>query len=108
MAGATDSEQRALWTPSPQQRDSAELWQFMQWAGERHGIRFEAYSDCWRWSVDSLDDFWADIWEFCGVRASAPYEQVLATREMPGTRWFTRAQLNYAENLLLGRAGGER
>ena len=48
-----------------------------------------------------LEEFWASIWEFCGVRASKPYERVLRSHEMPGTRWFEGAELNYAENLLL-------
>ena len=73
----------------------------MDWAGERHGRRFADYSELWQWSVDELEDFWAGIWEFCGVRASKPYERVLASHEMPGTSWFEGAELNYAENVLL-------
>ena len=43
------------------------------------------------------------------MRASKPYERVLASHEMPGTRWFEGAELNYAENLLAGHdAGGDR
>ncbi len=82
-------------------RRSTELTRFMDWAGERHGRRFADYSELWQWSVDELEDFWADIWEFCGVRASKPYERVLASHEMPGTSWFEGAELNYAENVLL-------
>ncbi|MGH2797881.1 MAG: acetoacetate--CoA ligase, partial [Thermoleophilaceae bacterium] len=37
------------------------------------------------------------------LRASAPYERVLASREMPGAEWFAGARLNYAENLLAGK-----
>ena len=78
---------------------------FMDWAGERRGRPFADYEELWRWSVDELEDFWASIWEFCGVRASQPYERVLGSHAMPGTRWFEGAELNYAENLL---ARGER
>ena len=45
----------------------------MDWAGERRGRAFADYDELWRWSVDELEDFWASIWEFCGVRASKPY-----------------------------------
>ncbi len=79
---------------------------FMDWAGERRGRPFADYEELWRWSVDELEDFWASIWEFCGVRASKPYERVLASHAMPGTRWFEGAELNYAENLLA--RGSER
>ncbi len=80
--------------------EDCELARFMRWAGERHGRSFADYEELWQWSVDELEDFWADIWEFCGVRASRPYEQVLASHEMPGTKWFAGAELNYAENML--------
>ncbi len=106
MAGATESEQRPLWTPTEQARESAELTRFMRWVEQRRDMRFESYTDCWRWSVDCLEDFWADIWEFCGVRYSRPYERVLPSRAMPGASWFEGAELNYAENLLVGHAGG--
>ncbi len=80
---------------------------FMLWAGERCGRPFASYEELWRWSVDELEDFWASVWEFCGVRASKPYVRVLAAREMPGARWFEGAELNYAENLLAHGEGRE-
>ncbi len=76
----------------------------MEWAGERRGEAFADYEELWRWSVAELEQFWAGIWEFCGVRASQPYTRVLSSHEMPGARWFEGARLNYAENLLRGRS----
>jgi acetoacetyl-CoA synthetase len=122
MSGADG--QGPLWEPSAQQRERAEMTRFMRWVGERHapsgtlpaggqagGRSFADYEELWRWSVEELEEFWACLWEFCGVRCSQPYERVLASRQMPGARWFEGARLNYAENLLLGpapRAGQER
>jgi acetoacetyl-CoA synthetase len=80
---------------------------FMDWAGARRGRPFADYGELWQWSVDDLEGFWAGIWEFCGVRASKPYERVLGSHEMPGTRWFEGAELNYAENLLARGEGRE-
>jgi acetoacetyl-CoA synthetase len=80
---------------------------FMDWAGARRGRPFADYDELWRWSVDELEDFWAAIWELCGVRASKPYERVLGSHAMPGTRWFEGAELNYAENLLARGEGRE-
>ncbi len=91
-----------LWEPSPEDLKRAGMTRYMRWAGERRGRPFADYDELWRWSVDELEDFWASIWEFCGVRASRPYEQVLDSRRMPGASWFHGAELNYAENLLLG------
>jgi len=100
-------EQQPLWAPSPEQLASVEMCRFMQWVGERRGRAFADYDELWRWSVDELEDFWAAVWEFCEVRASKPYERVLASREMPGARWFVGAELNYAENLLARGEGRE-
>ncbi len=101
MPGPDD--QAPLWEPSPEDRERAEMTRYMRWAGERRGRPFADYSELWRWSVDDLEDFWASIWEFCGVCASRPYEQVLDSRRMPGTSWFPGAELNYAENVLADR-----
>ncbi len=94
--------QTPLWEPSAAARERAEMTRFMRFAGEHRGEPFADYDELWRWSVEELEDFWASIWEFCGVRASTPYENVLDSHEMPGTHWFEGAQLNYAENLLVG------
>ncbi len=99
MPGA--DEQEPLWEPTPRERERATMTRFMAWAGERHGVRFADYEELRRWSLSELEEFWADIWEFCSVRASKPYERVLDTRAMPGARWFAGAELNYAENMLL-------
>jgi acetoacetyl-CoA synthetase len=99
-AAREQAQELPLWTPSRERAESTELARFMRWAGERHGREFDDYEELWRWSVDELEQFWADIWEFCGVRASVPYQQVLHSRGMPGARWFAGAELNFAENLL--------
>ncbi len=99
---ASAPEQVPLWEPTAEDRERAEMTRFMRFAGERRGAPFADYDELWRWSVAEVEDFWASIWEFCGVRASKPYEHVLTSHEMPGTRWFEGAELNYAENLLLG------
>ncbi len=97
-------EQAPLWQPSAEDRERAEMTRFMRFAGERRGRVFANYDELWRWSVAEIEEFWASIWEFCSVRASKPYTRVLGSHEMPGTRWFEGAELNYAENLLLGPA----
>jgi acetoacetyl-CoA synthetase len=104
---ASAATEHPMWEPPPEQRESVEMARFMEWVAQRRGRAFAGYGELWQWSVDELEDFWASVWEFCGVRASKPYERVLASREMPGARWFEGAELNYAENLLLGPAQGD-
>jgi len=98
---ASTREPTRLWAPSEDVVRRAEVTRFMRWAAERHGRRFDGYTELWEWSVREIEQFWAGVWDFCGVRASTPYERVLSSREMPGAKWFEGAQLNYAENMLL-------
>jgi acetoacetyl-CoA synthetase len=101
--------QMPLWEPSAADRELVEMTRFMSWAGERRGSPFADYGELWQWSVDQLEDFWAAIWEFSGVRSSKTYERVLSSREMPGASWFEGSELNYAENMLSNlRSGGDR
>jgi acetoacetyl-CoA synthetase len=53
------------------------------------------------WSVGDLEGFWAAIWETYGVEGG--YDAVIASREMPGARWFTGARVSYAEHLFRGK-----
>jgi acetoacetyl-CoA synthetase len=87
-----------LWTPSEETVERANLTRYERWLHERRGLSFDSYADLWEWSVRDLEGFWSSIWEFCEVRASQPYSQVLSTREMPGAEWFPGATLNYAEH----------
>jgi acetoacetyl-CoA synthetase len=99
-----DAGQEPLWTPTPEWVQHTEMTSFARWAGERRGAPFADYGQLWRWSTDELERFWEAVWDFCGVRASRPYDRVLARRTMPGARWFAGARLNYAENVLRGVA----
>jgi acetoacetyl-CoA synthetase len=92
-----------LWTPSPERCDGALLTAYERWLGETRGLAFRGYADLWAWSVDELEAFWESVWEYFGVRASAPYDAVLPDREMPGARWFPGSELSYAEHVFAGR-----
>jgi acetoacetyl-CoA synthetase len=82
------------------------MTRYTRWLESERGLRFgDDYAELWRWSVEEIEDFWASIWDFFEVRASAPYTEVLAERTMPGARWFEGASLNYAEHLLRGKPG---
>jgi acetoacetyl-CoA synthetase len=101
------ARQHPLWEPPQEQLQRVEMKRFMDWAGERRGRPFADYGELWQWSVEELEEFWEGIWEFCGVRASKLYQRVLGSHEMPGTRWFEGAELNYAENVLARGVGRE-
>jgi acetoacetyl-CoA synthetase len=93
---------KLLWEPSAQRVERATITRFARAVGREGG-----YDDLWRWSVEDIEGFWAAVWEFCEVRASAPYERVLGRREMPGAQWFPGARLSYAEHFFRARADDE-
>ncbi len=93
-----------LWVPSEARRRAANLTRFIDLVNRRHGLRVRSYRELWEWSVAEIPEFWTAVWDFAGVVASHGYDQVVddLTR-FPGARWFTGAQLNFAENLLRRR-----
>ncbi|MBA2443299.1 MAG: acetoacetate--CoA ligase, partial [Rubrobacter sp.] len=94
------TEGNLLWEPSESLKENAGLSRYIEWLREEKGLSFAGYEELWEWSVTDLEGFWASVWEFCGVRASKPYERVLGSRRMPGAEWFPGAELNYAEHVL--------
>jgi acetoacetyl-CoA synthetase len=92
---------KLLWQPSEQRIKASNLHRFMNVINDRFGQDFMGYEDLYRWSIENIPDFWATLWDFAGIIASAPYEQVIDNlHKMPGASWFTGARLNFAENLL--------
>ena len=90
-----------LWKPSEEQIKKTNMYRFMNLINERFGKNFMEYEPLHQWSIDNISDFWAAFWKFADVIHSKPYDQVVDdVTKMPGARWFTGAQLNFAENLL--------
>jgi acetoacetyl-CoA synthetase len=96
-----------LWEPSAESVERATMTRYMGWLETERRRSFGGYPELWRWSVTELEEFWASIWDFCGIAASVPYTDVLAERAMPGARWFTGAELNYAEHPFRGKRDEE-
>ena len=93
------AEGTLLWEPSESFKEDSNIYHYMRWLRDEKNLSFDDYAELWEWSVTDLEGFWASVWEYCNVKASKPYEEVLAKREMPGAEWFTGAELNYAEHV---------
>jgi acetoacetyl-CoA synthetase len=89
-----------IWSPTAQGREAARMGGFMRWLHDREGLDLPDYDALWRWSVEQRAAFWSALWDFCGVIGERPGAVLENGAAMPGARWFPRARLNFAENLL--------
>jgi acetoacetyl-CoA synthetase len=94
-----------IWQPSPERIAASNLRRFID--VNRARLRGDDYAALYAWSIEKPAEFWAGVWDFCGIRAAAPYRTVLRDGDrMPGAKWFEGARLNFAENLLEHGATG--
>ncbi len=92
---------KLLWQPSEQRIKSSNMYRFMQNINEKYGTHFVEYEALHQWSVNNLENFWAEIWDFTEIKASESYTEVIDdSAKMPGAHWFSGCRLNFAENLL--------
>jgi acetoacetyl-CoA synthetase len=92
-----------IWRPSPTAIEDSELTRYQRWLAATHGKTFADYRALWEWSTTDLEGFWGSLWEYFGISASTPYEDVLGSRTMPGAEWFPGARLSYAEHIFRGK-----
>ncbi len=96
--------EKPLWTPDEGRRRAARLSAFMDFLAEHHERRFDGYRDLHDWSVDNMAEFWSALWDFAGILGEKGDPPFLEEGEaMWQARFFPRARLNFAENLLRQR-----
>ncbi len=92
---------KLLWKPSEEQIKQANMTRFINYVNQKHALKMDSYDELNNWSTENIPDFWASIWEFTRIKASRQYDQVADDlSKFPGVKWFTGAQMNFAENLL--------
>ena len=95
-----------IWRPSAARVAEAHLTRFMEQVSARKGLKLRSYDDLYAWSVGASADFWTELAHYAGVRADWGSGPVIAddagepSTRMPGARFFPRARLNFAQNLL--------
>ncbi len=90
-----------LWRPSWDRIENANITQFIEFVNTKFDLWIADYDGLYDWSVNSIEDFWASVWEFSKVTSSHGYSSVVdEIGKMPGATWFPDARLNFAENLL--------
>lgn len=98
----SDRTTTAVWTPSPDVASATALARFAERV-RATGVPIGGYEDLWRWSIAEPSAFWSLVWDTLAIVHSAAPTEIRGPRAMPGTRWFTGARLNLAENLLCPR-----
>ncbi len=92
---------RPLWIPSSGRKEKANMTRFLEMVNRRHQKDFKSYVELYQWSVEAIPDFWADLWDFAGLKFSRRFDSVVDDlSKFPGATWFPGARLNFAENLL--------
>ncbi|MGX5668875.1 acetoacetate--CoA ligase [Rhizobium daejeonense] len=100
-------EDKPLWAPSDAFIRQTPMYQFMQWSAERIGREFADYDDFHAWSIKDRAGFWSAVWDYCSVKGDKG-DVVLENGDiMLEARFFPKAKLNFAENLLSGSGDGD-
>jgi acetoacetyl-CoA synthetase len=67
----------------------------------------KSYEELHAWSVNEAEAFWNLVWQFCEVEGVRAGPTLVQASRMPGAQWFPQAKLNFAQNLLRRRDGGD-
>ena len=88
-----------LWIPAHPEK--TQMARFLNRVNEIVNLEMKSYDELFNWSVKHSPDFWAQIWDFCEIKHSIHYTEVVDDdKKMPGAKWFSGAKLNFAENML--------
>ncbi|MCW5653679.1 acetoacetate--CoA ligase [Hydrogenophaga sp.] len=88
-----------LWAPTAEAVAATRLTDFQRWLARERHVTTTDYDSLWRWSVSDLDRFWNAVWDYFDVQAEGDRTPAIEHPAMPGTRWFPRTRLNYAEHV---------
>lgn len=96
---------QALWRPSPDVIEKANMTRFARFVSSKHSLNFDSYQQLYNWSIENIPQFWECFWDFADPVASRGFDLVVDDlNKFPGAKWFVGARLNFAENLLRQRA----
>jgi acetoacetyl-CoA synthetase len=78
----------------------------MQAVRERWQLDVRTYEQLYAFSIARPLDFWAAVWDFCGIIGDRGERVAIDMDRMPGAHFFPDARLNFAENVLRQRGSG--
>jgi acetoacetyl-CoA synthetase len=93
---------KPIWEPGKERVEGANINRFMRFVREQtNNDDLRSYAPLYDFSVRQPERFWKLVWEFCGIRSTGDFDEVLVDGDkMPGAKWFPNVRLNFAQNLL--------
>lgn len=92
-----------LWNPDSEFIESSNLKKFEAWLNKKEGLIFRNYFELWKWSIDDVESFWKNIWEYFDIISYSDFSSVLSNDKMPEAKWFQGATLNYTQHIFRNR-----
>ena len=101
------SQPLSVWAPSEQRRTQTQMYEFAKansYLGADLQLDYEAMH---QWSVDNSEDFWARVWDYCGVVGERGEYVFVEGPVMAAARFFPNSKLSVVENMLAQSGSGE-
>ena len=90
-----------LWKIDKKKLDETNLALYSNFIKQNYKINAEYdFNKIWKWSIDNPEIFWKSIWEFTKVKGVLGNVLFERSDVFFKNRFFPKAELNYAENLL--------
>ena len=68
-----ESEEVLLWESKDPK--STYMWEFINIVNHKYNQKLDSYQDLHQWSIDNIENFWGETWQFTGIRGT-PFTQV--------------------------------
>ena len=98
-----EDSQNILWQPSVETISNSRMKEFMEMMNEKYEASIENYEDLHAWSVNDIERFWSECWDFVDIRGERGKVSAQNTACMTEARFFPQSRFNLAENCLRRR-----
>jgi len=92
-----------MWSPSDERIKSSQMYNFIVFVNNNFNLSIKNFDELHDWSIQEKNNFWSAIWDYfkvIGIKGEEPY--INPKNKMPGSKFFPKGKLNYAENMLAG------
>lgn len=84
-----------LWQPGIDRLNHSAMAEFL-----RAHPNCDSYADLHQWSIDNVETFWSDVWDYCDIIGEKGPKPWLSSERIFKAQFFPQGSLNYAENCL--------